>query len=236
MKKFRLNLKPDTLACRKLIRLLPLLNKAEPIDGPVTEDCFPVDQVLCDKAPVTAVIAGIAMISQNKILSGRNRDFIKGPTILELWTDIRLTDSEAIYIDGASPDFHFVSRQSQHSLYKGFAAVSRIPEDHNVAPADVRESINKAVDEDPLLVHQVRLHARALDFDRLDHKNDDENRYGKSDEDIAEPGFYFGRQMESSDLRLGFRFNSVLFVHLQTGFFVDLYYTKPENLSYQTGP
>ncbi len=116
------------------------------------------------------------------------------------------------------PDFHLISRDTQNSLDKGFASVFRIPKNHNISPSNILKPVNKAIDEYPLLIYQPWLHACSLNLNRLDHKNHNENRYCKSKEDIAEPGFQLEHRFEFLSLFFCFDLGSALIVYCQMRF------------------
>ena len=69
---------------------IPSLHKADSGEGPITENCLAVNQLLCNKSPATTIVAGIPVISQNKVLAVWNNRFLERPVILKLRFQIRL--------------------------------------------------------------------------------------------------------------------------------------------------
>jgi hypothetical protein len=151
-------------------------------------------------------------------VSGRHRRFPEGLVILKLPLQIGFGHSSSIHIDEAIPNFNLISRDAQNSLYKGFAAVFRIPKDDHISPSDILKPVNKAIDEYPFLIYQPRLHACSFNLNRLDHKNHNEDRYYKSKEDIAEPGSQLEHRFEFLSLFFGLDLGSALIVYCQMRF------------------
>jgi hypothetical protein len=134
------------------------------------------------------------MIPQNKIMTGRNHHGTERFVIPECRTQIWLLQPGIVHINRSGPDLNFISRDSKHPFDKGLGAITGVPEHDNIPPMNLLKPVNKPVYKNPLLVHEPWLHAGALDFHRLDHKDYDKYRDREGKEDIAEPGFQLKRQ------------------------------------------
>src|SRR5437867_10150115 len=106
------------------------------------------------------------MISQDKIMLRGHDHLPERVAVTKLLLQIGFVNLLTVDVDSAIADFYLVPGHSEHSFDEGFVGIPGIPEDHDIPAMDVREAINESIDEDPLLVDQVRLHARTFDLYR----------------------------------------------------------------------
>ena len=168
---------------------------AQTRDRPVAEDGFTVNQISRHKTPHAAVVAGISMIPEHKIMIRRDHTPGEGLMIPKFRFEVRFLDPDSVNIKQTHSDLDHIAGHSHHALDERLVRVSGIPENHDVAPLDIFEAVDEPVYEDPLLIHQARLHAGSFDFHRLDDENDDEDRDRNGQEDIPGPGSQFGKQI-----------------------------------------
>ena len=107
--------------------------------------------------------------------------------VAEFWVEVWLLDFAAVYKDHAAANLNRVAVNGNYPFDERLVCVPGIPENYDVAPVNVLEAIYEPVYEYPLLIHQPGLHAGALDLDRLDYKDDDEDGGRNGKENIPKP-------------------------------------------------
>ena len=100
---------------------------------------------------------------------------------------IRFLQAPAIDEYDASFDLHGFAGNPDDPLDERLGRILRVPEDHDIAAFDIRETIGKLADENPFLISQAGGHAGPLHLDRLDHEYDDEDGGDCGDEDVSSP-------------------------------------------------
>src|SRR5215831_19269914 len=150
------------------------------------------------------------MVSHHKIHVARDAHGAVIAQILVLRRNIRFSERLAIHINDAAANLNHLIRQRDDTLDERLAPVQRIPKDHDVAPLNRLESVDKLIDEDTLLVRKQRRHAGAFDFDRLIKKHNDDKRQTDGNEKVARPDTNLALKGLPGS-RFGFRSNWRLF-------------------------
>jgi len=165
-----------------------LVDYAGLVHGPVDECCFAVDEGAGDGAEVAAVAGDAAVVAHHPEVANGDDAFGLGALVAEAVGNVGLADDKVVDVDGAVVDADGVAGEGNHALDVTLGVVAGIEEDHDVAAVDGLEAIGELVDEEAILILQAREHAGAFHADGLVEEQDDEERHGDGDEDVARPG------------------------------------------------
>src|SRR6516162_10217746 len=159
--------------------------------GPVSEDCFSVDVLLGYEAPHAAVVGLVPMIAEHVVVAGLDVHRWISPMIQVLRQNVILVKGLVVDVNNTTPNLDDVTRHSDHALDVRLRGIEGIPENDNILPLDFFDPVDELVDEDALLVDQLRQHAGPFDFDRLVEENDDHDRCADGEKDVAGPSANF---------------------------------------------
>ena len=158
------------------------------VHGPVDEGCFAVDEGAGDGAEVAAVGGDVAVVAHDPEVAWGDDAFGLGALVAETVGDVGLADGAVVDVDAAVVDAEGVAGEGDDALDVALGVVAGVEEDDDVAAVDGLEAVGELVDEEAVLILEAGEHAGAFDADGLIEKEDDEERDGDGDEDVAGPG------------------------------------------------
>jgi hypothetical protein len=158
------------------------------VHGPVDEGGFAVDEGAGDGAEVAAVAGDEAVVAHDPEVSGGDDAFGLGTVVAVTERDVGLVEWEVVHVDGSAVDAEGVAGKSDNALDVTLGVVAGIEKDDDVAAVDGLEAIGELVDEEAVLILQAGEHTGAFDAHGLVEEEDDEERDGDGDEDVARPG------------------------------------------------
>src|SRR5271166_2735133 len=167
--------------------IVALMQFAQLGERPIAEDSLAINVAPVNWAKVSAVIRQVTVVAQDKVFMRRHDNIrIRADVFVHL-RHILFAQLTIVDVHQSVLDPHAIARYSNYALDVALRSVARITEDHHVTPLDRFQTVNKLVDEDPLLVFQRRHHAGSLHLHRLVEENDEERRNGQRNEDVAYP-------------------------------------------------
>src|SRR6188474_3284675 len=127
------------------------------------------------------------MVAQHIVVPFPNSHRWIGIHILIAPSNVTFLNHLPVDVNLAFSDRNNISWHTKHPLDERLAGILRIPENNDVATVDLLKVVDKLIDEDPFLIEQLRLHARAFDLHWLVQENDHQEGNHDSQQDVFQP-------------------------------------------------
>src|SRR5262249_7102885 len=139
-----------------------------------------------------------AVVAEHVIVTGLDINWREAPRIPEFRIDVGLVEDLIVHVNLAAPNFHNVARHAYYPFDIRLRGIQPVPETEVFFPRNPLYTIYILVEEDPLLIDQLRQHAGAFHFYGLIQKNYNQDRRADGEEDIAGPtanfAYYIGQR------------------------------------------
>src|ERR1700760_4317731 len=116
------------------------------------------------------------MVAHHEIPARGDDQFVEGASVFKVPRDIGFLDTFPIDVDAAAIDAQIVSGSCDYPLDVALLRIARVVENDGVAALDLLEVIDELVDEEAILILQLRQHAGSLHLYGLVEEGDDEER------------------------------------------------------------
>lgn len=100
---------------------------------------------------------------------------------------IRFEEPVAVDVNLPVPHLHHLVWKAHDPFNEGLGGILRVPEHNHISSFDLTKVVDELVDEDSLLVCQVRLHAGTFDLNRLDNENHNQDGCQRRKKDVSSP-------------------------------------------------